>query len=75
VHAIAAYHHPARLPLGACVLGQPLVLSRAGGSLVGVGRTLCVLMPQSEPGYGAGAGGAGGAAWAWATSQVSHNGW
>ena len=30
-------------------LGRPLVLRKAGGSLVGVGRTLSVLMPPSDP--------------------------
>ena len=30
-------------------LGRPLLLRKAGGSLVGVGRTLSVLMPPSDP--------------------------
>lgn len=37
------------LPKGFFRLGRPLLLRKTGGALVGVGRTLSILMPPSDP--------------------------
>ena len=49
LQAAVDQHPVVYLPKGFYRMSQPLVMRKDGGALVGVGRTLCHLMPLSDP--------------------------